>query len=351
MGYVIGVDGAVFSQLVLRRISDPGGSPSISSNLSIPTVISTTFPSPVPHLGNTGGNNGRLDALDDRLFAALVRGGRLWTAHNIGVNDTGTTTSPTRNASRWYELADLDTAPAVAQTGTEFDPTGPNDANQLNYWIPSIAVSGQGHAVLGFSHAGANARINSAFTGRLASDAPGTMRDLVLLSASSTAYNPPGNPGGSGGRRWGDYSFTSVDPLDDMTIWTIQEFNDATNTYGVQVTELLAPTPTLPCSSPQPFAGPTGDVTLTGTGFFDPGPDLSSPAVPFSHLAASVTGGTTVNAITAVTDTSVTLNITVTSIGMQDVTITNPDGQFVSASGCIDVTSVPVELQQFTVED
>ena len=47
------------------------------------------FPITVHHLGNTGGTNGNLNALDDRLFAAHIRNGRLWTAHNIAVDAAG----------------------------------------------------------------------------------------------------------------------------------------------------------------------------------------------------------------------------------------------------------------------
>ena len=245
VGYFIGPDNATFSTLMLRRITNPGGTPTISANISIATTISTNFPVKVPHLGNTGGNNGRLDALDDRLYAAHLRNGRLWTAHNIGVNNTGTTTAPrTRNAARWYEIQNLSTTPTVFQTGTLYDNTGANDLNQRNYWIPTIMVSGQGHAALGCSIAGTNERINCFTTGRLVGDASGTLRDgpggtaFPGYTNSTTAYNPASDPGGTNGRRWGDYSFTSLDPNDDMTMWTAQEFCDATNSWGVRVVQL-----------------------------------------------------------------------------------------------------------------
>ena len=36
---------------------------------------------------------------------------------------------------------------------------------------------------------------------------------------------------------------TDVDPNDDMTMWTIQEFCNGTNTYGVRAVQLIAPPP------------------------------------------------------------------------------------------------------------
>ena len=87
-GYFIGTSNLLFGELVMRRISTPGGTPAISADILIP-VNATAFPIPVDHLGNTGGIAGRLESIDDRLFAAHIRNGRLWTAHNIAVDATG----------------------------------------------------------------------------------------------------------------------------------------------------------------------------------------------------------------------------------------------------------------------
>ncbi|MDQ4120779.1 MAG: hypothetical protein M3209_04965 [Acidobacteriota bacterium] len=348
IGYFIGVDNATFNTLMLRRITNPGSlgpAPTISANISIPAPLTTRYPVLVPHLGNTGGANGRLDALDDRLYSAMIRNGRLWTAHNIGVNNTGVAgTTNNRNAARWYEIQNLNAAPSIAQSGTVFDNNATNDVNQRNYWIPTIAVSGQGHAAMGMSIAGTNERINAFTTGRLVGDALGTMREgpggtaFPGYTSSSTAYNPADDPGGSGGRRWGDYSATVVDPLDDMTMWTLQEYNNGANTYGVRAVKLIAPPPATPASiSPAniPVGQTSTNVTITGTsvngsGFYDPGANLPAPALPFNHIAVSISGGNViVNSVTYNSPTSITLNLnTVGALpGLRNVTVTNPDGQ------------------------
>ncbi len=351
-GYFIGVDNATFSKLMLRRVSTPGGTPTISGDISI-LVPTTNFPTSVNHLGNTGGTNGRLDAIDDRLFAAHIRNGRLWTAHNIQVNATGVASSSGgRNGTRWYELQNIGTGgtPALVQSGTVFDNAA---SNPTSYWIPSIMVSGQGHAALGFSNAGANNRINAATVGRLSGDVLGTMQTPVLLTSSSTAYNPASDPGPP--RRWGDYSYTSLDPNDDMTMWTVQQFCDATNSYGVRVAELKAPPPVTPSSANPPEVAPlaTVNVTITGTsvsgsGFFDPGAGFSK------RLSASFSGGTgtiVVNSFTVNSPTSVTLNLdTGGASGSFIVTITNPDGQAASSvSAILGVNpALPVQLASFS---
>jgi hypothetical protein len=364
-GYFIGPDNATFNTLMIRRVTNPGSlgpAPTISANISVATPLTTRFPVTVPHLGNTIGTNGNLDSLDDRLYAATIRNGRLWTAHNIGVNNTGVAgASNNRNAVRWYELQNLGTTPAVVQSGTLFDNNATNDINQRNYWIPSIMVSGQGHVALGASIAGTNERINAFTTGRLSGDTLGTLRDgpggsaLAGYTNTASAYNPAGDPGPT--RRWGDYSFTSLDPKDDMTMWTIQQYCNGTNTYGVRVAKLSAPPPATPASSNFPTVPANVaafNVVITGTsvagsGFFDPGANPAAPHTAFNHISASVTGGVTVRAITYTDPTHVTLTLDTrgASQGAKNVTITNPDGQTATGNGIITVngtTAAPADI-------
>src|SRR5207244_11446169 len=105
--------------------------------------------------------------------------------------------------------------------------------------------------------------------GRLSGDALSTMRSPVLYTASSSAYNPrDGN--GNPINRWGDYSYTCLDPSDDMTMWTIQEFCNAPNWYGVQVAKLLAPSPAIPTNcSPASLAAGATNVNILVTGMSD----------------------------------------------------------------------------------
>lgn len=361
-GYFVGVDNATFSTIMFRRVSNPGSAtPTISANISV-TVPTTIYPNPVEHLGNTGGNNGRLDSLDDRLYAATLRNGRLWTAHNFRVSAAGVanTAAAARNATRWYEFQNLTTTPTLVQSGTVYDNAATRAAAR-QYFIPSITVTGQGHAVAGFTMAGTPVGATPAYVSRLSSDTLGTMTGPPTTAATTfgtaTAnYNPPSDPGGASGRRWGDYSFTVVDPLDDMTVWTIQEYNQASNSYAVRIGKLLAPPPATPtCSdSPISFTGPTGNVVINatssnGSGFYDPGSNLPPPALPFNHISATMTNAT-VNSVTYNSPTQVTLNITANTPGLQNIAITNPDGQIVTANGCVNV-QVPMADLAITKTD
>jgi hypothetical protein len=332
-GYFVGVDNAVFSRLDVRRVSNPGGTPTLSGNLAI-SVPTTYLPLDVPAQGSTND----LDALDDRLFEAMIARRpngtlSLWTAHNIRVNSSGVGgSSGDRTADRWYQIGNLSTTPSLIQSGTMFDRAA---SNPRFFWIPSIAANGQGHASLNSSTAGVGRFAAVASMGRLATDPLGTTRAFTITQSSSSPYNiqPP---------RWGDYTQTVVDPTNNMTFWTFQEYANAANSWGVRVIKLQAPPPAKPSSaSPAkvPQGSPSVSVTITGTssngsGFFDPGPDTGGPG--FSrHLAAAVSGGVTVNSVTYTNPTHVTLNLNTTaaSAGGKNVTIINPDWQ--RATACL----------------
>ena len=175
-------------------------------------------------------------------------------------------------------------------------------------------------------------------------EGPGGGSSLPGYTSSTTAYNPPSDNGGSSGRRWGDYSFVSVDPDDDMTMWTIQEFCSSSNIWGVRVVKLLAPPPVTPANALPAAVAPdlaSVDVVISGSvvngsGFFDPGAGFQN------HITASLPGGIIVNSVTYTDPTHVTLNLNTTGVadGFYTVTITNPDGQSaVSASGILQIDS------------
>ena len=347
-GYFIGVDNVSYGLLQMRRVSTPGGTPTISANISL-TVPTTGAPITVPHLGNTLGTSAKLDPLDDRLFAAHVRNGKLWTSHNIQVNSSGVyNASGGRDGSRWYEFSVPvgSGTPTLLESGTVFDPTA---TNPRSYWIPSVMVSGQGHAAFALSSAGNADRANAATVGRLVGDALGTTQTVALYTSSSTAYNVSDGYASRGAHRWGDYSYVSLDPIDDQTMWAVHMFCDATNSYGVRVAKLIAPPPATPSTLADVTAGQNPvSVTLTGvstsgSGFWDPGTNLSGvPA--FNHLAVSITNGSatgtppSVVSATFVNATTINLVLNAASatanIGTEKYTLTatNPDGQTAAAA-------------------
>ena len=333
-GYLIGTDAGSLGRLVLRRVSNPGGLPVMSANIYI-NVLQTSQPITVRHRSNINGVNGRLDAIDDRLMMAQLRGGNIWTTQTISVNNEGTIDAPrTRDGLRWYEITDVSTlAPTLRQAGTLFTPTATNTEDERNYFIPSLAVSGQGNLLIGSSTAGTNEYVNAAIAYRLATDPLGALQLPLLITASPAPYNPSSDSGNQQGRRrWGDYSYTSIDPCDDMTMWTVQQFADAANSYGLRVARIPAPPPAVPAATnPPAVAAGLSSVNVVirgfssseGAAFFDPGDTFAC------RLRAAVSGGVTVNSVSYINPTTVQLNLSTVNAtaGVKTVTITNPDGQ------------------------
>ena len=137
-----------------------------------------------------------------------------------------------RDGVRWYEIGSLDGTPAVMQSGTLHD-TAPG-ADARNYFNASIATSAEGRTVIGFSAAGTNEYVNAGAVDRFAADAAGTLQAPALLTAATAAYNPRPMPASAAGRRWGSYSETVMDACDGTTIWSLQQFTDTVDSYGLR---------------------------------------------------------------------------------------------------------------------
>ncbi|MEQ1678112.1 MAG: T9SS type A sorting domain-containing protein [Chitinophagaceae bacterium] len=361
-GYFVGVDVGVFSRLIFQRISTPGGTPTSSGTINL-TVSTTTYPlgqsgNAQPALGTPATG---LDDLDDRLFAAMIRKNKitgissLWTAHNMEVNTSGVASSSgNRNGTRWYQIDNLAATPTVTQSGTLFDNAA---SNPRSFFIPSIAASGQGHSIVGFSTASVAVSADCGIAGRYRTDVSGTLQTFTLATTSTTAYNQAGSP-----ERWGDYSQVVVDPQDDMTMWAFQEFCNATNSWGVRAIQVKAPPPatpiapgTLGCGNPS-GANRSSSVTLNGTSvsnseFYDPGTGYTN------RLAVTTTGtGASISNLVFVSPTQITFNVIWPSAlfgSTQTLTITNPDCQSVTTTYTLpsSCSALPVHWLTFTGRD
>jgi hypothetical protein len=336
-GYFIGIDNMFAGKLVIRRVSNPGSStPTLSGNLFL-TTQTTSPPTDVLALGSSC----PLWALDGRLLSARMHRGSLWTVHQIQVNASGVASgSGGRDGARWYQIGNLTTTPTLIQSGTLFDSSA---SSPRSYFYASCAANGQGHMTLATTVAGANEHAEIAAAQRFTGDPLGTLQPPVVVQASGAAYNLETCSTSIPFQQWGHYSVTTVDPTDDMTFWTFQEYANATNSWGVRVVQIKVPPPASAASA-NPASVAKGqaavDVVVTGTtssgsGFFDPGSDYPN------HISATVDGGVTVNSVTYTDPTHITLHLSTVgaTVGTHTVTVTNPDGQrMTGAAGILTVT-------------
>ncbi|MBU0718347.1 MAG: hypothetical protein KJ749_08870, partial [Planctomycetes bacterium] len=102
---------------------------------------------------------------------------------------------------------------------------------------PSIMVNRDGNVALGFSGSHAGQYAAAYYTGRSASDPLGEMAPPALLKAGE---GPNNHIDEYGRNRWGDYSYTTLDPVDERRFWTIQEYAESGNRWGTWVGVLRA---------------------------------------------------------------------------------------------------------------
>jgi len=123
---------------------------------------------------------------------------------------------------RWYEIRNPNAAaPTLFQQGTY----APGLTDQIHRWMGSIAQDSGGNMALGYSASSATVFPSLRYTGRLVTDAPGTMPQGEGVIVNGTGSQ-------TGSARWGDYSSMNVDPADDCAFWYVQEYVPTTSGVG-----------------------------------------------------------------------------------------------------------------------
>ncbi len=219
----------------------------------------------------------RIDTGDGRIGTIpTFRNGRIWATHSggrpVGAVD--------RTSTLWYQIDPTALPGPIVQSGVIEGAAG------AHHYYPSIAANSLDDACVGFSRSDSTKFIEAVSAGRLGSDPLGTMSAVTVLKAGEDAYFKVF----SGNRnRWGDYSATVIDPVDDATFWTIQEYaafdvgagasDDRWGTWW-QRFDVVTPAPTsTPTDTPTPNGTPTPTDTETPT------------ATPGAVCAAAPIGG------------------------------------------------------------
>ena len=162
----------------------------------------------------------RINTNDPRLLNAVVRHGKLWTTHSVG--GSGAIPDPAGFLSKaevaWYEI---DPSVAGAFPGGLPNQQGRVAHADLHYYFPSIAVNAAECVALGFSGSDGDTFVSGYYTVREPVDAAGTMEPVSVLKSGVDTYL---KTFGADRNRWGDYSATMVDPVDDLTFWTLQQY-------------------------------------------------------------------------------------------------------------------------------
>jgi len=172
--------------------------------------------------------DGTINTLEDgdtRICNAVYINGTMWFAHTVFVPAA----APTHDAVDWWQVDP--TVPSVVQFGRVEDTTGVNF-----YFYPSINVNSSGDALLGFCKSSTATFASAAYAFHAVGDPPNTMQDVFIYKAGLDIYF---KTFGSGRNRWGDYTFTAVDPVNG-SFWNFGQWANFSNRWATTIVNVLA---------------------------------------------------------------------------------------------------------------
>lgn len=165
------------------------------------------------------GTSQKLDALADRLMHRVQY--RYFGEHSTLVASHTVDVDTNHAGVRYYHFqSELPVGPFdLADQGT----FAPDSAHR---WMSSAAMDGQGNLAVGYSCSSTSIYPSIRYAGRLATDPTGGLfQGEAVLYAGAGAQT-------STYARWGDYSMLSVDPVDDVTFWYVNEYLPTTSYAG-----------------------------------------------------------------------------------------------------------------------
>ena len=269
--YAVSTNG--LNRIRVRRVDPPLNNPTLVNVGFVDLTTTSTPPSDAPALGS----NTDLDTVGNWLMNAVYRNGAVWTAHTVSVAG--------RAASRCYQLD------PVGLTQTQVITARDNVTQELHYFFPTVAVNSQGEAAMGGTVSSENQYAGCYYTGRLTSDPLGEMAFPFEYKTGSGPYN---QLDGTGRNRWGDYSLTAADPVDD-TIWTVQEFSRSQNRWRINIAQVGFDDGTTTYCNPGD-GNPNNVATIGVSGTDLSGPDITVDA---ANVPANVNGYLVVGASNA----------------------------------------------------
>ena len=189
------------AQLLLTRIDNVSGIPVLNSPATVAVAayvrMSSTPGAPQPE------NNNTIDTSDTRVLNVVYRNGSVWATHHV-VGPSG------KVEVAWYRINPG--TGAVEAQGRVNDPV-------RWYYYPSIAVNQDNVAAIGFSGSSPNEFVGGYYT--IVRPSSGIADAVSQLKAGEASYYKTFT---GTSNRWGDFSATVVDPSDDTSFWTLQEY-------------------------------------------------------------------------------------------------------------------------------
>ncbi len=162
------------------------------------------------------GSNHKINSVDSRMENVIYRNGKLWAVHHVFLPAN----NPKRCAVQWWELS---TDGVIINYGRIQDTT-----NLFSFAFPTIAVNADEDVLIGYSVFSSTQYASAGYSYKAYYDA-----DFRYYYQFKDGLAPYFKMYGGNRNRWGDYSATCVDPVNDYNFWTIQEYAELPeNTWG-----------------------------------------------------------------------------------------------------------------------
>ncbi len=277
------------------------------------------------------GTTQKLDAIADRLMYRLQYR-NFGSYETLVANRTVDVSGADHAGIYWFEARKSGGAWAIHQEGV-YAP----DSNHR--WMGSLAMDHNGNMALGFSVSSNLVYPSIRYTGRLESDALGTLPqgEAVMIAGSGSQT--------SGWARWGDYSTMSVDPLDDCTFWYTTEYVETTDVAAWQTRIGSFKFPS--CSM-----GPQGLLQGAVTNQSTSSPVVGATILARSSVTASFTTASDTGGAYAIMLPVGVYSVTASSYGFQSTSVSG--AAIVSGTTThvdLALTPVPMRVVSGTVKD
>lgn len=208
-----------FAYMRILSITGPVSSPVLNNagSNAIYLRLTTTWNDQQPNSGADFapqlGLSTKVQNNDSSIGNVVYRNGYLWFAHTVFL-PAGT---PTHSAIQWWQL---NPNYALVQFGRIEDTTTTNF-----YAFPSIAVNRFNDVLIGFSRYSSNQYVSANYAFRAFNDPVNTIQTEHAFKTGEDSYWKQQTNSTPYRNRWGDYSATCVDPLNDGDFWTVQEYS------------------------------------------------------------------------------------------------------------------------------
>jgi len=252
-----------------RIYGETAATAQLSTGIQVPPLANNSWVSQGPAAPQRN-SNALIQDDDDRIHRCIYRNGSLWAAHTVFLP---VTPSPTHSTVQWWQIAPAPSAaPSASATVVQHGVIPSGDGLFRSY--PTLAVNANEDVLIGYALFGHLIYPSGAYSFRLGTDAPGTLGIQEFTCGSGMGPYKP-TSGVNSPYPWGANSAAVIDPVDDRSMWTIQEYS------GPIVT--MTPTPVTKTQDSSTITAPIDTFTEDHVGAA-----ISGPGIPDGSIIGEV---------------------------------------------------------------